>query len=164
MAKKTKTNARYEENKAAKVGTELICPVCGSHFTKKQWAQAFCCNECKNKFWNRKGDRHREGYYEDYDLSHPSRLRNRIIYGSSRIAVIGNTLPNSAVAEIRERIADMESTLDQYTDSEIKAMYESHKYGMHPHLTEQTEELFGTTESCNPHPLDLDGQFAEFGF
>jgi uncharacterized Zn finger protein (UPF0148 family) len=164
MAKKTKTNARYEENKAAKVGMELICPVCGSRFTKKQWAQAFCCTKCKDTFWNNKGDRHREGYYEDYDLSHPSRLRNRIIYGSSRIAVIGNTLPHSAAAEIEERIADMESTLDQYTDAEIKAMYENRKYGMHPHLTEQTEELFGTMENCHPHPFDLDGQFAEFGF
>ena len=142
MAKKTKTNVTYEKNKAAKAGSDLICPVCGSHFTKKQWAQAFCCNECKNKYWNRKGDRHREGYYEDYDLSHPSRLRNRITYGSSRVAVIANTLPPSAAAEIEERIAGMKSTLAQYTDAEIKAMYENHKYGMHPHLTEQTEKIF----------------------
>lgn len=162
MAKKTKTNARYEENKAAKVGTELVCPVCGKTFTKRQWAQAFCCTKCKDTFWNNKGDRHREGYYVDYDLNHPSRLRNRILYGSSRIAVIGNTLPPSAVAKLDERVAEMRSTLNQYTDAEIREMYENHKYGMHPHLTEQTEELFGSTESC--HPFDLDGQFDEVGF
>lgn len=142
MAKKHKSNAIYAENKAAKVGTELVCPTCGKTFTKKQWAQAFCCNDCKNKYWNAKGDRHSKDYYEKYDLEHPSRLRNRIIYGSSRIAVIGSTLPPSAVAEIEGRIADMESTLDQYTDVEIKAMYENHKYGMHPELDEQTEMLF----------------------
>lgn len=132
MAKNNKLNEEYSNNKAAKVGSDLICPVCGSHFTKKQWAQAFCCNECKNKYWNRKGDRHREGYYEDYDLSHPSRLRNRIAYGSSRLAAI----------------AGVKSTLDQYTDAEIKEMYKNHKYG--------------STESC--HPFDLDGQFAESEF
>lgn len=28
--------SKYDDNKAAKVGTEIICPTCGKHFVKKQ--------------------------------------------------------------------------------------------------------------------------------
>ena len=47
---------RYNENKAAKVGDTIICagPKCGSKFKKRQYAQAFCCNHCKDQFWNRR--------------------------------------------------------------------------------------------------------------
>lgn len=51
--------SKYEENKAAKVGTEIICPTCGKHFVKKQYSQAFCCGQCKDKYWNTMGDRHK---------------------------------------------------------------------------------------------------------
>jgi hypothetical protein len=36
---KHKSNIRYKDNKDAKVGTELICPICGKTFVKRQWAQ-----------------------------------------------------------------------------------------------------------------------------
>ena len=64
----------YKGNKITKVGTEIICPICGKQFTKRQYAQAFCCSDCKNKYWNKKGDRHSSGYYSDYNIAHPERL------------------------------------------------------------------------------------------
>lgn len=64
----------YELNKAAKVGEQITCPVCGTVFNKKQYSQAFCCKECKDSYWNKKGDRHKEGYYSDYNMKHPERL------------------------------------------------------------------------------------------
>ena len=51
---KSKINKQYLYNKEANVGTYLTCPICGISFVKKQYSQAFCCKECKNKFWNKK--------------------------------------------------------------------------------------------------------------
>lgn len=159
MAKKHKSNARYAENKAAKVGTELICPICGKTFTKKQWAQAFCCTSCKDRFWNRKGDRHREGYYEDYDLQHPERIRNRILYGATQVVSVKG-LSCAQAREIDEHRMEIAAKLDQYSDKELADMYRNHKYGEKPYLTNETEHLFD--DLC--HPFDLDGQFAELGY
>ena len=50
----SKRKEQYNQNKKAKVGNELICPICGTKFTKKQWQQAFCCGACKDKYWNDK--------------------------------------------------------------------------------------------------------------
>ena len=64
----------YLANKAKKVGDVCICPICGAEFVKKQWQQAFCRRECKEKFWNEKGDRHRDkNYYHNYNMKHPER-------------------------------------------------------------------------------------------
>lgn len=41
---------------------------------KTHYAQAFCSNECKNAYWNKKGDRHKKGYYHKYNKEHPERL------------------------------------------------------------------------------------------
>ena len=71
MSKKNKT---YYINKEAAVGDTITCPVCCITFIKKQYSQAFCCKECKDKFWNKKGDRHSKGYYSDYNMKHPERL------------------------------------------------------------------------------------------
>ena len=50
----------YKENKNASVGTLIECPVCHKKFIKKQYSQAFCCLQCKDKFHNRHNkDRHR---------------------------------------------------------------------------------------------------------
>lgn len=145
---KHKSTIRYNENKAAKVGTELICPVCGEKFTKRQWMQAFCCGQCKDKFWNRKGDRHRAGYYEEYDLKHPERIRRRILYGATQVVSVGGALTCAAQREILEHRADLESRLDQYTDEELKEMY--------------INRSFGSEESS--HIFDIDGQMAECEF
>jgi predicted nucleic acid-binding Zn ribbon protein len=67
-----KRNVRYNTNKAAKVGTEIICPVCGKHFIKKYYQQAFCSTECKDKYWNQK--RKGNGYFKQYNKDHPERL------------------------------------------------------------------------------------------
>lgn len=67
-------NQQYKANKEAKVGETIICPVCGEAFIKKQYSQAFCCGECKDKFWNKRGDRHRKGYHQEYNKKHPERI------------------------------------------------------------------------------------------
>ena len=64
----------YKFNKTAKVGTTIVCPICGETFSKRHYAQAFCCSECKDKYWNKKGDRHSKGYYTNYNNEHPERL------------------------------------------------------------------------------------------
>lgn len=63
---------RYDINKSAKVGEELVCPVCGGRFVKKSWQQAFCCVSCKDRYWNQK--RKDNGYFKRYNMEHPERL------------------------------------------------------------------------------------------
>lgn len=50
----------YKMNKLVKVGTTMTCagPMCSKKIVKKQYAQCFCCNHCKDQFWNR-----REAYF-----------------------------------------------------------------------------------------------------
>lgn len=71
-----KIKERYFANKSAKVKDELVCPICGSKFIKKQYAQAFCCAGCKDKFWNKKcSNRHKNpNYHHDYNMKHPERI------------------------------------------------------------------------------------------
>lgn len=61
----------YETNKAAKCGEEITCPVCGKKLLKKQYSQAFCSTKCKDRFHNGKGDRHKKGYYKNYNFMIP---------------------------------------------------------------------------------------------
>lgn len=56
--KKSSFNIRYLANKAAKIGDICECAYCTSKFTKKQYSQAFCCNQCKTAWWDLQGDRH----------------------------------------------------------------------------------------------------------
>ena len=70
----------YKLNKGKKVGDRCICPICGKEFTKRQYAQAFCNGKCKDAYWNAKKDRHRAGYYEEYDNKHPERKLRRALY------------------------------------------------------------------------------------
>lgn len=51
-------NRVYRDNKAARVGADIICPVCGQIFRKIQYSQAFCSGACKDAFHNAQGDRH----------------------------------------------------------------------------------------------------------
>lgn len=80
MAKKSKRKLQYEDNKSAKVDTEITCPICGTKFVKRQYSQAFCCSKCKDEYWNAKGDRHSVGYYKKYDNKHPERKLRRALY------------------------------------------------------------------------------------
>lgn len=80
MSKISKRKERYNTNKASKVGDACLCPVCGKEFTKTHYAQAFCCGKCKDAYWNSKKDRHRAGYYEEYDNKHPERKLRRALY------------------------------------------------------------------------------------
>ena len=47
---------------------KIVCPICGETFLKRQYAQAFCCSDCKDKYWGKKGDRHSKGYYTNLIL------------------------------------------------------------------------------------------------
>jgi hypothetical protein len=51
-----KMKQRYFLNKESKVGDSLICPSCGTTFTKTNYQQAFCKSKpgtfCKDKYWN----------------------------------------------------------------------------------------------------------------
>lgn len=71
----------YKFNKTAKVGTTIVCPICGETFSKRQYAQAFCCSECKDKYWNTNSDRHSKGYYTKYNKEHPERLNRGFTKG-----------------------------------------------------------------------------------
>ena len=62
----------YKLNKAAKVGETIKCTYCGTPFVKKSYQQAFCCTECKDRWWNQK--RKDNGYFKNYNLEHPERL------------------------------------------------------------------------------------------
>ena len=67
---------RYLQNKEAKTGDTIKCPICGDVFIKKQYSQAFCCKECKGYYWNAaKPDRHKDKKYQHkYNKAHPERL------------------------------------------------------------------------------------------
>lgn len=108
----TKRQQTYKQNKSAKVGTTIVCPVCGDSFQKKQYSQAFCCGQCKDTYWNAKGDRHQPGYYEEYDQKNPERMKRRRLYGSSQVCVIGDHLTprqqGNAFTRLLEKKLEME--------------------------------------------------------
>ena len=51
-----KIRKRYNLNKDAEVGSQLVCPSCGNGFEKTNYQQAFCRSrggtKCKDKYWN----------------------------------------------------------------------------------------------------------------
>ena len=69
---KQKKAKKYDINKAAKVGSEITCPVCGCTFIKKSYQQAFCCTSCKDSYHNQR--RKDNGYFRRYNIEHPERL------------------------------------------------------------------------------------------
>lgn len=86
--------SKYEENKATKVGSTIICPTCGKEFVKKQYSQAFCSRPCKDKFWNDIGDRHKSKEEET-----PSVPMRNGIYVSAVGTVFTNTDPMNLYVE-----------------------------------------------------------------
>ena len=68
----TKKLKRYEVNKSASVGEDIICPSCGTHFIKKSYQQVFCSTKCKDNYWNQK--RKNNGYFTKYNIEHSERL------------------------------------------------------------------------------------------
>lgn len=110
----SKRQHQYKTNKAAKVGEMITCSVCGDVFKKKQYSQAFCCGQCKDTYWNAKGDRHHPGYYEEYDEERPERMRRRRLYGSSQICVIGNHLTPRQQDETFTRLLEKKLEMEIY--------------------------------------------------
>ena len=106
MARKmTKRQETYLNNKSAKVGDMITCPMCGEVFKKRQYSQAFCCGGCKDSYWNNKKDRHRTGYYTDYDMLHPERIeraKDLGYYNAPIVCVVGKGLTPSAERELYE--------------------------------------------------------------
>ena len=82
--KKSKRLLQYESNKASKVGETIICPICSKEFVKKTYQQVFCCTQCKDTYWNNKKDRHRKGYYTEYNQKHPQRYEGLINLGFTK--------------------------------------------------------------------------------
>ena len=73
----------YSQNKEAKIGDTIKCPICGNVFIKKQYSQTFCCKDCKNAYWNSsKPDRHKDkNYQHNYNKAHPERLNRGFTKG-----------------------------------------------------------------------------------
>lgn len=125
-----KRKERYKLNKDAKVGEEITCPVCNDTFVKKQYSQTFCCGQCKDKYWNAKKDRHRAGYYEEYDSQRPERMKRRIAYGSTMIVSVGGNLTPRAIDEIEQRRARIRRHIDIY------GLFEDHPHDIDGGLAE----------------------------
>lgn len=58
---------QYEENKAAKIGSVITCPVCSKRFVKRTKDHTFCSNgrqkkggNCKDTYWNTVDEGRRE--------------------------------------------------------------------------------------------------------
>lgn len=79
------TKIQYKTNKSAKTGDLIKCPVCGAEFKKKIYQQVFCCSKCKDAYWNKK-DRHKNGYYREYNKKHPERYEYLIGLGLTKRA------------------------------------------------------------------------------
>ena len=97
---------QYRANKDTKVGCYIICPICGKQVIKTQYAQAFCSNECKNIYWNKKGDRHKKGYYHKYNQEHPERLERGFTKGYINGKVSNGLKPTSDIKENGGYIVD----------------------------------------------------------
>lgn len=61
-----KVKNRIKLNKTSKVGSNIICPMCGSEFIKKSYQHTYCSLTCKDKRHNQLNpDRHRYSYSID---------------------------------------------------------------------------------------------------
>lgn len=67
-----KVKNRIKLNRASKVGSNLICPMCGSEFIKRSYQHTYCSLTCKDKRHNQLNpDRHRYSYIRNvhyYDI------------------------------------------------------------------------------------------------
>lgn len=97
---------QYKTNKDTKVGCYIICPICGKEVIKIQYAQVFCSNECKNAYWNKKGDRHHKGYHTNYNKVHKSRLERGFTKGYINGKVSNGIKPTSGIRENGGYIVD----------------------------------------------------------
>lgn len=54
----------------------MKCKHCNKEFEKKSYQQKFCCNNCKEAYWNkRKPNRHKDkDYYRSYNILYSERL------------------------------------------------------------------------------------------
>ena len=72
---------QYKANKETKVGCYIICPICGKKVIKTHYAQAFCSNECKVQYHNKKQRGKRTKYFREYNKRHPERLERGFTKG-----------------------------------------------------------------------------------
>lgn len=109
----TKRQKTYLANKKARVGETITCPVCGESFTKRQYSQAFCCGQCKDTYWNAKGDRHSAGYYEEYDNARPERRKRRALYGGNIVISIGGDLTPRQREDIHRKFLEKKRKIQE---------------------------------------------------
>lgn len=112
--KTSKRQHQYLANKAAKTGDMITCPVCGEVFKKRQYSQVFCCGQCKDAYWNAKGDRHSPGYYEEYDNKNPERKKRRLLYGSNQIVSIWGELTPRQYDDAFEKLLEDKRRMEIY--------------------------------------------------
>jgi len=139
----SKNGKAYERNKAAKVGETIKCACCGKEFVKKQYSQAFCCGKCKDRYWNRKGDRHHGDYYRNYNEEHPERL------DFLRERYLRRNIPGLSRAAEEEREALREywnnpEFRDYVNDAEHDGMWDAHE--CYVSLSVQLENFEGLGE------------------
>ena len=72
---------QYKANKDTKVGCYIICPICGKEVIKTHYAQAFCSNECKVEYHNKKQKGKRTKYFREYNKRNPERLERGFTKG-----------------------------------------------------------------------------------
>ena len=108
----------YKDNKNAKVGTIIECPICHTKFKKTQYSQAFCCTKCKDKFHNRyDGDRHTKEFYERREKRTDEILQNFHRHFILPTNIMDSIAKQEIENEIRqERINDFYDHNDNYFD------------------------------------------------
>ena len=61
-----KINTRIKLNREAKVGSTIVCPMCGESFRKNSYQHTYCSLQCKDKRHNQLNpDRHSYSYHDD---------------------------------------------------------------------------------------------------
>lgn len=109
-------------------GEVVKCPVCGTEFEKKSYQQKFCSLKCKDKHHNKKGDRHRKGYYREYNKQHPERIL-RIMPSLTAYEVAEQDAMHAYLTDMDfRRYVDDDFGEDEWgrTNVDLQTMYENY--------------------------------------
>lgn len=128
-----KLQQRYSLNKKAKIREELVCPSCGSKFTKQNYQQAFCKTktktQCKDKYWN---------------TVDPNKRNN-----TTRISPAGASYMASRYNHLKPSVVGGAEKFQGYT-SEGYRIWDGVAYN------KWDEPVYTVDECDDAHPFDLD--------